>query len=278
MNDDLLKEQHQIENCYKMGKVLMIKDEYDNALNKYTQFCKMFQSFILKQDQIPGKTEMFCASLYDIGEIYLKKKQTDKALEFFTLRRKFLEFFVQNPEVLYKGPNLLTIPNANCSQRNEISDLFKDMNVCFETPTNTLTDEEKSSILKEFQKKVQEEKEKEMKESAKTFREIAQKRKEEYEKSLSARIFHFLENPNNLFTFLFIISLLIASIPLFIFLKTKAKAKDLKLRTSNDCKIRHHDTRTLEQRYKDIQESENILNSFIEEAKKKTKKTDHKDL
>ena len=76
MNDDLLKEEHQIENCYKMGKVLMIKDEYDNALNKYTQFCKMFQSFILKQDQIPGKTEMFCASLYDIGEIYLKKKQS----------------------------------------------------------------------------------------------------------------------------------------------------------------------------------------------------------
>ncbi|OHT15999.1 hypothetical protein TRFO_42122 [Tritrichomonas foetus] len=276
--EEAKKLDHEIENIFKMGKVLVIRNELDMALSKFIDACKKFQDLVLNQEKIPARYEFLSNSLYEIGEIYSKKKIIDKSLQFHSLRRKFLEFFVARPETQYMGPQLLTIPAVDCPQRKEIVALFGEMNDHIISPTTSMTEDEREKIVEQFREQCRVEKKKEMQESARIFREVAKQRREAKQKSISDRIIKFLDDPKHMFYTLVLIGLFVISIPISYSVYLKKTRKPINsgiysnsLPKSNHNHIHSHDIGQSYNEKEELKKSEQFLSDYMEKTLQKVR-------
>lgn len=269
MNEEYQKNEFNIENTFKMGKVLMIRNDFDLALDKFTEVCFSFEKFLFEQDSYPLNIKFLIDSLSFIGEIYEKKKIMDKSLCFYTSQTKFLEFFASHPEIFVSDKQFIILPqiksqiknndgpknnqskiiNKNNTEntihlyedkiellRNDLICLFNEIHENVEKKSNSITMEDLNNYSKNFKKEYQFYKQEERMKAGIFLRDLAKMREEEEMKTFSGRISNSFSDQSSIFLVIIIVIIIIIT---FIFtflisynLYTNSKYKEKQQRIS----------------------------------------------
>lgn len=224
MKEEYQKYEYYIENTFKMGRVLMIRNDLDLAIDKFTEVCFSIENFLFTQDTYPINIKFLIDSLHSLGNIYEQKKIADKSLYFYTLHRKFLEFLNSHPEILASERQLIILPQVKSninnsyehkieSLRNNFSNLFKEIHTAVEMKSDIITDDDLNNLSGNIKKQYQTKKQEERKEAGIFLRDLAQMRKDKDKKTFYGRIInYFNENSNTFFVIFLIIIIIIAFI------------------------------------------------------------------
>lgn len=220
MKEEYQKYEYYIENTFKMGRVLMIRNDLDLAIDKFTEVCFSIEKFLFMQDKDPLNIKFLIDSLYSLGNIYEQKKIADKSLCFYTLHRKFLEFLNSHQEIFASERHLIILPqiksnidNSNEdkieSLRNDFSNLFKEMHKAVEMKSDIITDDDINDLSGNIKKQYQTKKQEERKEAGIFLRDLAQVRKDEDKKTFYGRIINYFNENSSAFFIIFLIILII---------------------------------------------------------------------
>lgn len=230
MNEEYKKNEYNIENTFKMGKVLVIRNDFDLAVDKFTEVCFSIESFLFSQDKYPFNIKFLIDSLYFLGDIYEKKKETDKSLCFYKLRRKFLEFLNNHPEIIVSNQKHIILPQAKPrieenvhknnayedrieTLRNDFSYLFNEIHKITEMKSNIMTDKDIANLSENIKKQYQSTKQDERTKAGIFLQNLSKMKKEEDMKTFSGRARNYFgERSNSLFIILIIIIIVIAFI------------------------------------------------------------------
>ena len=110
----------EMDNLYKKAEVLFKKQDYDQALDKYKQFVKLWKESLSKG---AGDLVCFLHTLEYIGKCYEFLKASELALKAYSIRTKFLEYFSYHPEFIIKSNSSFVIPKDG-SDRTRFDALF----------------------------------------------------------------------------------------------------------------------------------------------------------
>jgi len=122
-----------IDNEFKKAKVLMIRNNEEEAVKRFQNVCLSIEGIVKKNPSATVEMHYIPLSMSEIAEVYKKRNDLEKALAYLTTSRKFLEYISVNRPQNVRGTDYSDDPGYDYEE-HKLENLFDQMHEAFDKP------------------------------------------------------------------------------------------------------------------------------------------------
>ena len=211
-----------IENEFKKGKLLFIKENFEMSLNHFYYVIDEIENIFKKSLIFPKEVDFLLLSLQHIGKIFEKQNKLKKSFLFHSLYTKFVQFISENKDFLEPpGEKSFEIDSTIYIWIEELFYQYNEGKKYEEIIKNHLLQE--NEIINDLKDQYNNFKSQEKKKSLEIFKEIAKLNQKSIQKSFFHKFISFIDSHLYYLFVICLIILLLIFIPFILSLKFKPK-------------------------------------------------------